>query len=377
MWQYFFFFLLAVQSLDITARVEATQDNPVQPRVTIQSRSQTPIKSSRFQKILHANIIGIRTRSLLNSGYFNKALGWFADTRASSYLINLFVKWNKIDITESPYTTDYASFNDFFARTLSQEALAARIAEPDNESIIICPADGQLFVEERLSDQSQFCIKGTQFNLIKLLGGPANRKRAEQFANGTALIFYLAPHNYHRFHFPIHCQPTEPPVRVRGDYETVSPFVYSYLNPLEENERFLFQLSDDVVMVIVGAMGVGRVEFNENVTNTGTTVPHIFKHGDDMGCFKFGASTVVLLFKRDTCTLDDTIRQKMLSLQIKDDRTRQDEVKMGERIGVYRRSTHTPSPIKPLVARTGKKKRRRGKRKQVGTLSKNAPKKRT
>lgn len=79
-------------------------------------------------------------------------------------------------------------------------------------------------------------------------------------------------------------------------------------------------------MVPVGAMLVGSIEwdFDPAVTSTPTS----FKKGDDLGCFKYGGSTVILIFPEEANVQFDA--DLVASSQGKQVET---VVKVGERIG--------------------------------------------
>jgi phosphatidylserine decarboxylase len=181
----------------------------------------------------------------------------------------------------------YQSFNDFFIRKLRP---GAREINQDSD-IIVSPADAKIYVIPNISTDTLFFVKHKPFNLEKFLG---NQKLAEQYKNGTLIIFRLAPYDYHRFHFPADGTPSAPHI-IHGRFESVNPLVLkSGIQPLTENERhivlFKTDTFDTIAMVAVGAMMVGKI------VHTYKPNTH-YKKGDEAGYFAFGGSTVVLLFK--------------------------------------------------------------------------------
>ena len=54
----------------------------------------------------------------------------------------------------------------------------------------------------------------------------------------------------------------------------------------------------NIIQMEVGALGVGKI-VNRNI--------NIFKKGEEKGYFRFGGSTIVLLFEKDKIIIDDDI----------------------------------------------------------------------
>lgn len=212
---------------------------------------------------------------------------------------------------------EFTSFNDFFTRTLKKDA---RPIDPDIFHIT-SPADGTILVMENITlNDTPFVIKQARFNLIQFLGNP---ELAQQYEGGTLVVIRLAPHDYHHFHFPLDCTPS-PAHRINGIYESVDPLVYSNgIQPLQHNERRLYLLESvqagTVAMMSVGALCVGKIKE--------TYIPQMtYRKGDQAGYFLFGGSTVVLVFKPGTITINDSIKQaSMVGIET--------PIKMGAKFG--------------------------------------------
>lgn len=267
---------------------------------------------------LYQNRIGKTVRSLFTGNrYFSGLVGWCANRSLSSYAINPFIKKYEINIDEAEPSdiSKYSSFNEFFIRKLKD---GSRPIDQDQNSII-SPADGQLYVIQNLNTNTEFLVKNKPFNLEKLLG---NKSLAQNYLGGTMIVVYLAPHNYHRFHFPIDCTPTQP-ISINGRYESVNSFVYtSGIQPLTENERHLIMLNHStlgkIAYIPVGALCVGKI--------VETFTPSIFaKKGSEAGYFCFGGSTIVMLFEKNTITIDPKFTTSQPT-----------PIKMGERIAKTR-----------------------------------------
>ncbi len=239
-------------------------------------------------KFFYKNSIGKIFRQLVNRRYFANLCALYQNSSLSKKTILPFIEKYKMDVGEFERTPEeYESFNDFFTRKLKPKS---RIIDT-NSSIVASPADSKLLVIPNISQDTQFWIKTKKFSLEKFL---QNKELAKQYQNGTALIFRLAPYDYHRYHFPADCVASEPKI-INGLFESVNPIAgKSGIEFLTENERHLVTLKtkdfSDVVMVFVGAMMVGKI------THTYTPEKE-YKKGDEAGYFEFGGSTVALLFK--------------------------------------------------------------------------------
>ncbi len=209
---------------------------------------------------------------------------------------------------ENKKTFGFKSYNDFFIRKLRQNPSWDGKSNADrwgphhpvdvSEDVFVAPADSKCFVVPNLSlDIDTFFIKGTEFNLEKFL---ESKELAKEFASGTIIIFRLAPYDYHRFHFPFDCTLLNPEKLEAGkSLHSVNPLSYNAgRNPLITNKRHIIRTrftqseTTDFVIVIVGAMMVGKIKYENNVFSGG-----MHKKGDPLGWFELGGSTVALVFK--------------------------------------------------------------------------------
>lgn len=239
-------------------------------------------------------------RHLFNTKWFSASCGHFAKTRISGFFNPLFVKAFNVNMDEAEFPlSHYKTLNELFIRKLKPKN---RPIDPEG---IISPADGIVSIISPISAKTPFTIKGVPFNLTTFLYNKeteydAIKKLAAEFEEGTALIIYLSPSDYHRFHFPFDCTP-EKPIQITGSYESVSEKAFkSGIQPLTTNVRYKVRLSPDCMLIAVGAMCISSVKFSyqENTLQS---------KGSEMGYFTFGGSTIVLLFKKDTAHLNETI----------------------------------------------------------------------
>ena len=245
-------------------------------------------EASQWHKPLHKLYFswwGKLARRLVRCQFISRWYGWYQSTSVSKKSIGRFITQYHLDVTEFEKPVEqFRSFNDFFTRTLKKEA---RPIDSDRHALI-SPVDGKLAVIPDLSSATSFLIKGTHFNLKHFL---KDDSQADSFDGGTLFIFRLAPYDYHRFHFPLMARPAAPRP-IDGTLESVNPMVYrAGVQPLVENKRTVLELSDNCVMVAVGAMFVGTIM-------TTYQPGKLYTKGDEAGYFDCGGSTVVILCKK-------------------------------------------------------------------------------
>ena len=265
-----------------------------------------------------ATLWALVKRKVVSSVYGNRM-----DHPSSVKKIQPFIEEFGIDMRTSQ-KQEFSSFNDFFTRKLKSNARPV-----DTGSMVtVSPADGKILAYANISN-SDFIIKGYRFDIFSFLN---NARLAQNYRDGTLVIIRLAPSDYHRFHFPVSGS-ISPVTRIDGDYYSVNPLA---LRKMAEifclNKREFAVISNplfgDVVMAEVGATMVGSIV----QTYTGNFV----KKGEEKGYFKFGGSTVILLFEKNKIRIDEDLLMNTLGGY-------ETMIKEGERIGV--------SMINPTVSR--------------------------
>lgn len=231
-----------------------------------------------------------------------------------------FIKYHNInqdDILEDLST--FKTFNEFFYRKLKPGVRP--IAQPNNESVCVCPADCRLLVYQTLDDSQKIWVKGDQFTLLNLT---KSEELAMQFNHGSIAICRLAPQDYHRFHFPVSGVVSDIKY-IDGDYFTVNPVaVRSELDVFTENKRAYIEIRTPtfgkVLYVAVGATMVGSIEFT---VEKGQQV----SKGDEAGFFAFGGSTILVLFQPLTVNFSrDLVNNSVKPLETL--------VRMGQELGM-------------------------------------------
>lgn len=227
---------------------------------------------------------------LATSRTASKIMGW-AQSNKGLLTMNWknFIEKHNINMDEYVIPENgYATFNDFFARKLKP---GARTID-QTPGVIVSPADSKCTFVSDISKKDIFIIKNSKWSLSRML---MSRLLAEIYDGGTLISFRLSPEDYHRFHFPFDAKPGFSK-KITGKYHSVNPYVFKLgEDPFGENARNVLVLKSeefcDPLCIIVGAMGVGKIV----ETYTPET---LYKKGEEMGYFKFGASTVCLLFRK-------------------------------------------------------------------------------
>ena len=197
----------------------------------------------------------------------------------------------------------FKNFNQFFYRKLKPDARPC--SAPDNVKIIVSPADCRSVVFNRLDEATRIWVKGREFTVEHLLGN-AYPEDAKRYHNGALGIFRLAPQDYHRFHIPVDGIMDEPKL-IQGEYYTVNPMaIRSALDVYGENIRVVVPIDSvmhgRVMIICVGAMMVGSTVITRKA---GEQVGR----AEELGYFKFGGSTLLLLFEPGAMKFDDDLTE--------------------------------------------------------------------
>ncbi len=267
---------------------------------------------------LYNSIFGRGILKLLTNPCISKLAGSFLDSRASKFLIKPFVKANSIDLSEF-YSCDFKCFNDCFARVIKP---GKRFIDPDPDAFI-SPCDGLLTVYE-INDGTVIPVKQSRYNIARLVH---SRKLAKRYEGGYCLVFRLCVNHYHRYSY------FDSGVKgvnhfIEGKLHTVQPIALEKVPVFTENCREFTVMNTEnfgkAVQMEVGAMLVGRIHNHHG--------RHVFKRGEEKGCFMYGGSTIILLIEKDRLCLDDTILKASAN-------GRETPVMLGEKLGVAIRTS--------------------------------------
>ncbi|OAA50721.1 Phosphatidylserine decarboxylase [Cordyceps fumosorosea ARSEF 2679] len=226
------------------------------------------------------------------------------DDPASKDEIEKFIHFHRLNMDEVLLPLDqFQNFNEFFYRALKPGARPC--SAPNNPAIIVSPADCRSVVFNHLTQATKIWVKGREFSMKRLLGD-AYPDDVARFENGALGIFRLAPQDYHRFHIPVDGVMGEPKT-IAGEYYTVNPMaIRSALDVYGENVRVVVPIDSEVhgrVMVIcVGAMMVGSTVITR-------TAGERVQRAEELGYFKFGGSTILLLFEPGKMRFDSDLTE--------------------------------------------------------------------
>jgi len=245
---------------------------------------------------------------------FNKTYGEFMDSEASwnadYYQIALSdgIFGLQNDWYEDP--SNWKTFNQFFARYLKSPNKRP-IAEPDDNRVVVSPADAQpqgvwaIDSNSMIVEKEGVVVKsGTLYNVKNLIGKES--EYADSFANGTFTHSFLDVGDYHRYHFPLSGVVKE--MRIISG-ESVSG---GYITWDSKNKRYKFDASavgwqsletrgcviletDEyglVALLPIGMWPVSSVNFENNL-EVGDKV----SKGDMLGYFLFGGSDFITIFQ--------------------------------------------------------------------------------
>jgi phosphatidylserine decarboxylase len=227
--------------------------------------------------------------------FFAKIFGWFQKTKSSKERIAPFIHHFNID--ESEFAThSFASFNDFFIRSLTPASRPLSLAD------IVIPADGRYLFYEKVRADCLFSVKGRSYSIAELL---RNDTLAASFDEGTLVIARLCPTDCHRFYFPVDCIP--------DTARCINGKLYS-VNPIAIRDNPWIWCANLRYLTLLHTQKHGKVAFMEvGATNVGTVVqtytPNDFvKKGSEKGYFSFGGSAILMLFEPKALVLSSDLQ---------------------------------------------------------------------
>ena len=218
-------------------------------------------------------------------------------------ILKIYVKTFGVNLDEmrEPLSS-YRSFLAFFTRPLKE---GARPIEGDAQ-VLVSPADGAVQWCGAIEDGCLLQVKGIRYSVADLL---ADTEDARAFEGGQALVAYLSPGDYHRFHWPFDGA-AEEARHVPGDLWPVNEkATHGVPGLFARNERVVVRGSltsgRPFAYIPVGALNVGSIRMwgMPLRTNSGPYPPvrqvvpsdPAVVRGAECGCFEFGSSIALLL----------------------------------------------------------------------------------
>ncbi len=219
--------------------------------------------------------------------------------RVERAVVGLYSRAYDVDLAECARQDGFDSFDDFFTRTLKDDARPID-ASPGS---IVSPADGRLDAMGSVDERSTFLVKGRDYQVGELLG---SEEEAARYAGGLGCVVYLSPRDYHRVHSPVDGTIRE--IRsLPGDYFPVNSIGLEHVgNLFAINRRVAIAIDTAswgrVTVVMVAAIVVGRITVTAIDAHD---VPHgtqrldvPVSRGDEIGIFHLGSTAVVFLEAR-------------------------------------------------------------------------------
>ena len=273
---------------------------------------------------LYKTVPGRALLKLLAAPALSRACGAFLDSRLSAFLIQGFVRKNKINMDDYE-TNNMSTFNEFFRRKIKEGKRQFDMTP----SVFCAPCDGLLSVWHIDENGGTVIpVKQSSYTIASLL---KDEKLSASFRGGSCLVFRLCVDNYHRYCYADGGKKSDN-VFIPGVLHTVRPIALETLPVFVENSREYTVIESPVfgtfIQMEVGAMLVGRIV---NLTREGIAV-----RGHEKGFFEYGGSTVIVLVGPDKLSIRADIEEN--SRQGKET-----PVLMGEQVGFRPEAENTPA----------------------------------
>ena len=241
--------------------------------------------------ILYNHCLGRILLKVVIHPVFSRINGWYNSSSLSKKKIKPFIAENNICLDDFE-EREYTSFNDFFTR----KAKNGKRPIDMTASSLVAPADSKLLVYS-IEKDNMIQIKGVSYTLDELVDG---RMDLKDYEGGKCLVFRLTMDDYHRYMF-IDDGRIKRRYGVKGKLHTVSSISKEH-KIYRQNSRVVNILSTrnfgEVVCIEVGALLVGKI-YNHKIKR--------FHRGMEKGYFELGGSTIIMLFKNGSISLDEDI----------------------------------------------------------------------
>jgi phosphatidylserine decarboxylase len=251
-------------------------------------------------------IFPVNLYTRLNGKIADIQITWF-----KNWQIRRFIQKQKVDMRRvlEKDINQYPTFNSFFIRRLDPKFILS-----SNSLEIGSPAEATITQFGEIKQNTLLQAKNKMFTLQSLLAD--DKKLAAPFINGSYLILFLQPHNYHRFHMPFAGQLSQT-LYVPGKLFAVS-FQSQKIVPnlYTRNERYITIFNTDIGkmgIVLIGALSVGRIKtvwLNKPIRHNKIVkenYDHIYlEKNAELGFFQAG-STIILLFEPNKIRWKDNL----------------------------------------------------------------------
>ncbi|KAG7059065.1 hypothetical protein JMJ77_0006433 [Colletotrichum scovillei] len=241
---------------------------------------------------------------------YAQLVGQFLDTPASitpsslqSFATSPPYRFHEAEIPKGGFRT----FNAFFTRRLKPGLRP--IASPDDDSVIVYPADctydNSLANQSvaRISPHGTVEIKNVRWPISMLLQGSAH---AADFDGGIWMHAFLNTTNYHRQHAPVSGRVLEAK-NIQGmahlEADTVGDGQVRMMGGADASENPGYQFLQTRGLVVIKNPVLGKVAFlpigMAMVSSVDLFVAEgdVVRKGDEVSCFRFGGSDVICIFQ--------------------------------------------------------------------------------
>ncbi len=247
---------------------------------------------------------------------FVEARGELMDSPSSKQYIEEWEEWlgpQQMSQYERP-EGGYQTFNEFFTRKLKNREESRPPAEPDDDSVMVAPADSEInFIDSDLTLTKSMKVKTRELNIRELLD---DSKYAEYYVGGTAVSCVLMPANYHRYHSPVTGRIVEGK-NIPGIYNGITDGEHWFnsfnvgesatnFSIFEDFHRAYFIIETPyygfVGLVPVGLNTISSIHsslINKKSTYVNPGDPPVkVKKGEELGHFAYGGSLNIMLFQK-------------------------------------------------------------------------------
>ncbi|WP_019415534.1 phosphatidylserine decarboxylase [Paenisporosarcina sp. TG20] len=233
---------------------------------------------------------------LTNGRWSSQAIQRFAKSSLSKKVIPSYIRTYGIQMHEVSQSIEtFPTLHDFFIREIDSKHRPIA----DGELVANSPVDGKVESVGSITSTGTFVVKEKSYTVTDLLG---NAEQALSYVNGTYMVFYLSPADYHRIHSPVNGHVKKQLTIGEKSYPVNQSGLTYGKAPISGNYRQITHLIcpnlKKCAVISVGAMFVNSIQ----ITNSSRD----WKKGEEIGYFTFG-STVVLLFEKDAFQMDSSI----------------------------------------------------------------------
>lgn len=245
--------------------------------------------SSLFLSFLYKTVPGRMLLRVLTCPFVSKIGRIYMDSPLSRIHIKKIINNNHINLDQFE-ESHYRCFNDFFTRKIRPEFRPVD-KTPDS---LIAPCDAQLSAYQ-ITDDLNFMIKGSYYSVADLLDGD---QVAEQYKDGTCLVFRLGVGDYHRYCY-IDNGTIDKKTYIKGKLHTIRPIAFRkypvFIQNCREYSVMHTRHFGTVTEIEIGALLVGKIQNYHQQCQV--------RKGVEKGKFLYGGSTIVLLMEDNSINL--------------------------------------------------------------------------